>query len=98
MRLRYALVPLLLVLVCRQHTDAPLRFATFNIEDFPKDSRQVDAAFAEIAALDASFVAVEEIGDPALFARLAHDRLGWKFVSEAPTDHDPDHLLGLAYD
>jgi len=98
MRLRSAAVLVLLVLVCRHRAAAPLRFATFNIEDFPKDSRQVDAAFAEIATLDASFVAVEEIGDPALFARIARDRLGWEFVSERPTDHDPDHLLGLAYD
>jgi len=98
MRLRIALALAALALVCRPHAAAPLRFATFNIEDFPKDTRQVDAAFAEIERLDASFVAVEEIGDPALFARVAHERLGWKFVSERPTNHDPDHLLGLAYD
>ena len=58
------------------------RFATFNIENFPKDARQIDGAFAQIAALGASFVAVQEISEPALFAREAARRLGaaWEFV------------------
>ena len=102
MRLRvlFALLPCLLLARTCRHTSDPMRFATFNIEDFPKDARQINGAFTEIAATHASFVAVEEIGDPALFARTARDRLGptWRFVSEQPTDHEPDHLLGLAYD
>ncbi|MGE3768433.1 MAG: endonuclease/exonuclease/phosphatase family protein, partial [Kofleriaceae bacterium] len=58
------------------------RFATFNIENFPKDARQIDGAFEQIAALDASFVAVQEISEPALFGREAQRRLGpaWEFV------------------
>jgi endonuclease/exonuclease/phosphatase family metal-dependent hydrolase len=61
---------------------APVRFATFNIEDFPKDRRQVAGAFAEIARLDASFVGVQEISDPGLFAATARRTLGagWQFV------------------
>jgi exonuclease III len=99
MRLRWLLALAPCLLLCR-HSSTPLRFATFNIEDFPKDARQVEGAFAELAPLHASFIAVQEIGDPALFAATARSRLGptWRFVSEPRTDHDPDHLLGVAYD
>lgn len=84
---------------------APLRIATFNIEDFPRHDRQVTGAFREIAALDARLVAVQEILDPATFARAARTHLGatWRFVhldtapDRAPGAH-PSHHLGLAYD
>lgn len=84
----------------------PLRFATFNIENFPKDSAQVTGAFDEIAALDASFVAVQEISDPALFRATARRRLGaaWDFISidTSPADTDAEafatHHVGVLYD
>jgi endonuclease/exonuclease/phosphatase family metal-dependent hydrolase len=78
---------LVLRLPCR---DAPgaIRIATFNIEDFPKDARQIDGAFAEIAKLDAPIVGVEEIMDQARFAREATARLGdrWRVVFEPFVD------------
>lgn len=76
-----------------------VRFATFNIEDFPKDERQVAGAFDEIARLDASFVAVQGIGDADRFARAAREQLGasWRFVAE-PGREDATHRLGLAFD
>lgn len=66
---------------CRDQR-ASQRFATFNIENFPKDARQIDGAFEQIASLDASFVAVQEISEPELFGREARRRLGpaWEFV------------------
>ena len=88
------------VRACR-HDAAPLRFATFNIEDFPKNARQVAGAFDEIRRLDASFVGVQEIGDPELFAAQARERLGdaWQFVhiNVAPLPH-PAHHLGVVFD
>jgi endonuclease/exonuclease/phosphatase family metal-dependent hydrolase len=88
------------VRICH-HEPARLRFATFNIEDFPKDARQVAGAFDEIRRLDASFVGVQEIGDPELFAAQARARLGdaWEFVhiNSGPLTH-PAHHLGVAFD
>ena len=86
-------------------TPARLRIATFNIEDFPKHARQVDGAFAEIAALDADVIAVQEIIDHELFARAARDRLGadWSFVHVdtaplgLPAPHRSHHL-GVLFD
>lgn len=93
-----------IALVLRCHAPAasqPVRIATFNIEDFPKDRRQVDGAFDEIVATRASIVAVQEIGDPWLFSRTSRARLGasWRFVSEntSPFDLRP-HYIGVAYD
>jgi len=91
------------LLVCRGGRREPLRFATFNIEDFPKDRRQIDGAFAEIKALEAGFVAVQEIGDPELFLREARRRLGgrWDFAHH---DTRPigetrrGHHIGVLYD
>ena len=79
----------------RRHAD-PVRIATFNIEDFPKNARQVDGAFAEIAATKASIVAVEEIGDAPLMEATARERLGraWRFACAGTGDHD----LGVLYD
>lgn len=63
------------------------RVATFNIENFPRDARQVPAAFEAIAGLDAELIAVQEITDPKRFKREARARLGdtWRFASSA--DH-----------
>jgi endonuclease/exonuclease/phosphatase family metal-dependent hydrolase len=60
----------------------PLRVATFNIEEFPKNAAQVEAAFDQIAVLDADAIAVQEIMDPGAFAAAANRRLGptWHFV------------------
>ncbi|MBX3162294.1 MAG: endonuclease/exonuclease/phosphatase family protein [Deltaproteobacteria bacterium] len=92
----------------RSRTDGPrppLRFATFNIENYPKNDRQVDAAFREIAALGASFVAVQEIVDPELFARTAQVELGltWELVhaSTAPRGEERRLMvqhLGVLFD
>ena len=101
-----AVVALVVVrLACSSSTTpAPaMRFATFNIEMFPKDTRQIEGAFAEIAALDASFIAVQEIGEPELFLREARNRLGarWEFVS---LDTRPigetrrGHYIGVLFD
>jgi endonuclease/exonuclease/phosphatase family metal-dependent hydrolase len=67
---------------CRDDDVVTQRFATFNIENFPKDARQIDGAFAQIAELGASFVAVQEISEPGVFAFEAERRLGaaWEFV------------------
>lgn len=75
------------------------RLATFNIEDFPKHARQVEAAFAEMASFDAGIIAVQEITDTALFATTARARLGeaWKFVATA-APRDRDHHLGVLFD
>ncbi len=76
-------VVLLLVVVAAWHGlergddgARPLRIATFNIEDFPKDERQIAGAFGEIVQLDASIVGLQEIMDPARFASAARAGLG----------------------
>jgi endonuclease/exonuclease/phosphatase family metal-dependent hydrolase len=81
----------------------PLRLATFNIKNFPQDRRQIDGAFAEIRGLGASFVGVQEISEPALFAREATSRLGprWQFVSidTKPVGQEPaGHHNGVLFD
>jgi endonuclease/exonuclease/phosphatase family metal-dependent hydrolase len=89
---------------CSDDREPPrLRIATFNIEDFPKDDRQIAGAFDEIARLDAGIVALQEIVDPAVFARAAHTRLGadWEFIyaSTAPErPAHPVHHLGVLFD
>jgi endonuclease/exonuclease/phosphatase family metal-dependent hydrolase len=82
---------------CRHDEPPPLRIATFNIEDFPKTSRQIDGAFAELARLPADIVALQEITDPDLFAREAHARLGaqWDFVY---TQASAVHTQGVLFD
>jgi endonuclease/exonuclease/phosphatase family metal-dependent hydrolase len=85
MRLGLVVLVVVLAAVCvsRREAHPPVRFATFNIEDFPKDARQIEGAFREIGALDAGFVAVQEIGEPEVFVREARRRLGgrWSLVS-----------------
>lgn len=88
---------------CERPPDARSRFATFNIEDFPKHARQIDGAFAEIAALDASVVGVQEIGEPDLFAAEARRRLGarWEFVhidTRPIGETRPGHHIGVLFD
>ncbi|HEU0031240.1 MAG TPA: endonuclease/exonuclease/phosphatase family protein [Kofleriaceae bacterium] len=87
----------------RDPAPSSARLATFNIENFPKHARQTEAAFDEIAALDASVVGVQEIYEPALLAREAKARLGdtWELVSAdtAPTaTRYPSHHLGVLFD
>lgn len=72
-----ALVVLGLRYACRTTVDAEaIRIATFNIEDFPKDDRQIDGAFAELATLDASIIGLQEIMDPERFEQELHARFG----------------------
>jgi endonuclease/exonuclease/phosphatase family metal-dependent hydrolase len=92
-----------LICVCRRDDRAPLRFATFNIEDFPKHGRQIEAVFAEIDALGASFIAVQEIGEPELFVHEAKQRLGsrWEFahVDTRPIGETRrGHYIGVLFD
>ncbi len=89
---------------CREDAP-PLRFATFNIEDFPKDRRQIEGAFDEMKRLDVGFIAVQEITDPALFTAEAANRLGgaWQFaaIDTAPPPAGlvhPTHHLGVLFD
>ncbi|MCX5747505.1 MAG: endonuclease/exonuclease/phosphatase family protein, partial [Proteobacteria bacterium] len=76
---------------CRRDPDEPAppaRFATFNIEDFPRSTRQIDGAFAELIATGASVIALQEIIDPQRFDRELRARLGatWElaFVDTRP--------------
>src|SRR5688500_5945443 len=93
----HVVVAIALVRGCREEPRARWRAATFNIEHFPKDQRQVDGAFAEIATLGAGIIAVQEITDSELFAVTARTRLGasWEFISEHPPDGTFDHQIGV---
>lgn len=77
--------------------EAELRVATFNIENFPRDERQIAGAFDAIRALDAPIVGVQEITDPPAFARAARERLGptWHFVAN---EGGPVQRVGVLYD
>jgi len=94
-----ALIAILAIRVVCHHDADSVRVATFNIEDFPKDGRQIEGAFAEIARLGASIVAVEEIMDPAVFEREAHRRLGtsWQTVFEPFVERGYRHN-GVVFD
>jgi endonuclease/exonuclease/phosphatase family metal-dependent hydrolase len=76
-----------------------LRFATFNIEDFPQDRRQIDGAFDVIAGLDLDLLAVEEIMEPERFRAEARARLGarWEFVHTTGRGY-PRHRTGVLFD
>jgi endonuclease/exonuclease/phosphatase family metal-dependent hydrolase len=75
----------------------PLRVATFNIENYPKNEVQKTRAIDVIDALDADIVAVQEITDPVLFARQIATRLGerWSFVYSI---RGPRQKLGVVFD
>lgn len=72
----------------------PRVFATFNIEQFPKNGVQVVQAFAEMARLDAGVIAVQEIKKPMILDWQARIRLGedWAFfgIETRPPD-GPEH-------
>jgi endonuclease/exonuclease/phosphatase family metal-dependent hydrolase len=81
----------------------PLKLATFNIETFPKHAQQIEGAFAELAAIDAGFVAVQELARPDVFEREARRRLGahWRLVhvDTRPIDERrPGHHIGVVFD
>ncbi len=77
----------------------PLRFATFNIEDWPQDRRQIDGGFDLIEGLDLDLLAVEEITEPDRFRAEARARLGkaWEFVHTSGRGY-PRHRTGVLYD
>jgi endonuclease/exonuclease/phosphatase family metal-dependent hydrolase len=84
---------------CRDADRDRVRIATFNIEHFPKDARQIEGAFDEIAAAGASIVATQEITSPAVFLAAARRRLApsWEFVH----DHrrvENHHHVGVLFD
>jgi endonuclease/exonuclease/phosphatase family metal-dependent hydrolase len=85
------------VWVCRggSHAAREVRVATFNIEEFPKDQRQVDGAFELIAGVHPDALAVQEVLDATAFADAARARLGarWRFATL-----DGARGLGALYD
>ncbi|HUJ59137.1 MAG TPA: endonuclease/exonuclease/phosphatase family protein [Kofleriaceae bacterium] len=100
MRIWQVVIGVAIVLVVRAavvHHPHPLRLATFNIENFPKDARQVRGALDEIADADAGFVAVQEISDAAVLRAAARELLGasWDFVQAEPGARLD---LGVLYD
>ena len=70
--------------------------ATFNIENFPRDDTQPEAAARAIGALRVPLVAVQEIRRPARFALAVRETLGphWVYVSYRGTGH----TVGLLVD
>jgi endonuclease/exonuclease/phosphatase family metal-dependent hydrolase len=84
---------------CRDTPVLKVRVATFNIENFPKDAKQIDGAFVEIAKLRAPIVGLQEITDPIVFDKLARARLGehWKSIF-IETGSVLEHRLGVLYD
>ncbi len=85
---RIVLAAVALAAVCvvhaeREHASHRVRIGTFNIEEFPKDDRQVAATFDLIASLDDEVLAVEEVFDADTFAAAARARLGsrWRFAT-----------------
>lgn len=67
-------------------TRSATRFASFNIEFFPKDQRQVQESFLLINEIGASAIGLQEITDTDRFSLEAKRRLGdtWKFVFKRP--------------
>jgi endonuclease/exonuclease/phosphatase family metal-dependent hydrolase len=93
-----------LKMFCRDRataSDTRVRIATFNIENFPQSRSQIVGAFAELARLDASIIALQEIERPDLVKREAHERLGpaWDFVhvDTAPLPGHSHHI-GVLFD
>lgn len=103
LRMRRMALVLAIVLVpfviCRDEPAPYVRVATFNIENFPKNTRQIVRAFEEIRALDAPIVAVQEITNAEVFATAARRRLGdtWRFEF-AETGSVLEHRIGVLYD
>lgn len=83
--------------IARRCSAPSLRVATFNIENYPRDARQIEGAFAAIDALDAPIVAVQEITDPRAFELAARERLGdsYEFVAN---EGGPLQRVGVLYD
>src|SRR5689334_5582171 len=77
----------------------PLSIVTFNIENFPKSTKQIIGAFEEIKKLDAPIVAVQEITNTEVFISAAQRRLGpnWRFEF-IETGSVLDHRLGVLFD
>ncbi len=90
------LVILVFLLLYPLTCERPLRVATFNIENFPKNERQIEGAFAEMKSLKVDMVGVQEITDRRRFAREAQKHLGhtWRF---AHADYDGRLGLGVLY-
>lgn len=84
---------------CRDDEPQRLRIATFNIENFPKSTRQIAGAFEEIRRLDAPIIAVQEITNVEVFQSAARRRLGeaWRFEF-TETGSVLEHRLGVLYD
>ena len=84
---------------CRDAEPRRLRIATFNIENFPKTTKQIVRAFEEIQALDAPIIGVQEITNPEVFVTAAKRRLGdaWRF-EYIETGSVLDHRLGVLFD
>jgi endonuclease/exonuclease/phosphatase family metal-dependent hydrolase len=97
--LLFVLVAIVLVLRCKDDEPRTLRVATFNIENFPKSEKQIAGAFAEIQALDAPIVAVQEITNPTVFESAMQRRLGthWRF-EYIESGSVLDHRIGVLYD
>jgi endonuclease/exonuclease/phosphatase family metal-dependent hydrolase len=59
------------------------RFATFNIENYPKSTRQEEAALDLIDSIDVQAVALQEITDPDRLRSAAKERLGesWDVIA-----------------
>jgi endonuclease/exonuclease/phosphatase family metal-dependent hydrolase len=70
------------LLKCTCAPDAA-RFATFNIENYPKSTRQEEGALDLIRSMDVSAVALQEITDPERLLSAAKDRLGesWDVIA-----------------
>lgn len=97
-----ALLVLMLVVrscTCRDDEPRRIRIATFNIENFPKSTKQIAGAFDEIARLDAPIVAVQEITNPEVFVTAARRRLGAHWRAElVETGSVLEHRIGVLYD
>lgn len=85
-----------------EHTaSSATRFASFNIEFFPKDQRQVQESFVLIEELGASAIGLQEITDTDRFSEEARRRLGdaWDFVfQDVVAIHEKPKLhIGVLY-
>lgn len=76
-----------------------LRFATFNIENYPASDAQEAGALAAIRDTGASVVAVQEIMDPPRFRRALRHALGGSWSTAFVVLEDRSlHAVGLAFD